>query len=66
MQTTSTSTVTLNIGPRKAAGWCEDNGIEHSWKAGPTLTVDPPIQTRECVNCGKRQYQQPPMWKDAP
>lgn len=62
----TTNTVTLNIGPKKSAGWCEANGIDHSWKSGPTLTCDPPILTRECVNCGKRQYFQPGAWQDAP
>lgn len=61
----TTSTVNLRIGPRKEAGWCKAQGIEHSWKDGPTLTVSPPIQTRECINCGQRQFQEPTQWRDA-
>ena len=61
----TTSTVMLKTGPKKEAGWCEANGADHSWKPGPTLTCNPPIQTRECVNCGKRQYQRPAEWQDS-
>lgn len=61
----TTSTVKLNIHvPPKSIGWCDEQGIEHSWKDGPTLTCDPPIHTRECSNCGKRQYKQPGEWRD--
>lgn len=52
----TTHTVSLDIGPRKEAGWCEANGVVHAWKDGPTLTVDPPIHTRYCKNCGKQQH----------
>lgn len=62
----STGTVKLNIPqPPKPKGWCEEQGIEHSWKSGPTLTCHPPIQTRECANCGHRQFLKPGEWRDA-
>ena len=64
---TTSSTVTLNIHrPPKPKGWCEDRGLVHAWEAGPTLTVPPPIPTRECLNCGQRQYFRPGQWEDAP
>lgn len=52
--------------PPKPPGWCEQQGVEHSWQTGATLTVDPPIETRFCVNCGKRQMKRPAAWDDAP
>jgi hypothetical protein len=62
----TTSTVKLNIHqPPKPKGWCDENGIAHSWEAGPTLTCNPPIPTRECLNCGKRQFFAPGHWEDA-
>jgi hypothetical protein len=51
--------------PLKTPGWCEANGIEHAWECGPTLTINPPIQTRYCVNCGKQQRLYAPQWQDA-
>ena len=62
----TTSTVKLNIGPKKGVGWCRMNDVEHHWKDGPTLTCNPPIHTRECINCGKKQYRKPEEWRDAP
>lgn len=65
MNTSTTSTVKLNIQtPPKPPGWCEESGIAHSWKDGPTLTSNPPIATRTCVNCGHRQWYQPGQWTD--
>lgn len=62
----TTSTIKLNIHvPPKPKGWCDKEGVEHSWKDGPTLTCNPPIPTRECANCGKRQYFRPGSWEDA-
>jgi hypothetical protein len=52
-------------GPRKELGWCEANGVAHAWTQGPTLTMQPPIPTRVCVNCGKKQYLHQ-EWKDRP
>ena len=48
----------------KPAGWCEENGVEHAWVSGPTLTCDPPILTRSCANCGKYQRLEPSQWRD--
>lgn len=63
----TTSTVKLNIHqPSKPKGWCDEQGIAHSWEMGPTMTVNPPIQTRQCTNCGQRQYFSPGAWTDAP
>lgn len=60
------TTATLNLPqPAKAAGWCDQHGVEHSWRDGPTLTMSPAIQTRWCINCGKRQFYQPGDWQDA-
>lgn len=42
--------------PPKEPGWCDQQGIEHSWEDGPTMTVSPPIHTRRCKNCGKSQH----------
>ena len=50
--------------PRQEAGFCEKHGIEHAWEAGPTLTSNPPIITRSCVNCGKGQRLEPERWRD--
>lgn len=62
---TSTTSIKLNIHtPPKPKGWCEEQGVAHSWKDGPSLTCNPPIHTRECVNCGKRQYLEPSVWRD--
>lgn len=62
--TASSSTVYYNAAP-KPVGWCDREGIEHSWEAGPTLTVDPPIHTRRCKNCGQEQRQSPSTWVDS-
>ncbi len=59
----TTTTVTLP-GPAKAAGWCKEQGVEHSWKEGQVLTMSPPIATRRCVNCGQRQFHRPGYWED--
>lgn len=64
MQTTGTTYI-VNQGPRKEAGWCEKEGVDHAWVEGATLTSSPPIQTRICVNCGKRQWKNEPQWYDA-
>ena len=62
----SSSTVTLNIHePPKPKGWCAEQGVAHSWQDGPVLTCNPPIATRECVNCGQRQWLTPGHWEDA-
>jgi len=50
--------------PKKDPGWCERENVEHSWESGPILTSNPPMPTRVCVNCGKRQHQRPPAWVD--
>lgn len=66
MSSASTTTVKLNIHePPKPNGWCDEHKIAHSWADGPTLTCNPPISTRSCVNCGKRQYFRPGQWEDA-
>lgn len=49
--------------PPKPMGWCDEQGIEHYYWPGPTLTGS--IPTRECKNCGKRQYLVPGTWEDA-
>ena len=54
----------VTSGPRKEAGFCDAHSIEHHYKAGPTLTCNPPIATRWCVNCGKRQRLEPETWRD--
>lgn len=59
----TTNTFTMSQ-PAKERGWCEREGIAHSWQDGPTLTVNPPIRTRSCVNCGKRQHFAPGSWVD--
>lgn len=53
----NTSTVTIKQkAPRKEAGWCEANGVEHAWEVQDyTLTSDPPQSVRICVNCGKQE-----------
>lgn len=61
----TTSTVSIK-GPPKQPGWCQEQGIEHAWEAGPALTCNPPIRTRRCKNCGLNQYQEPERWCDAP
>ena len=50
-------------GPKKEPGFCEKEGIEHSWVNGPTLTSNPPIPTRHCVNCGKQERLTPGQWQ---
>lgn len=62
----STRSTVYIKGPPKPLGWCEENGVEHSWEDGPTLTVNPPIHTRRCKNCGKRQHLRPAAWEDSP
>lgn len=54
------------IPSRKHASWCRTNGVEHSWEPGPTLTSNPPIPTRRCINCGQEQRQNPGDWLDYP
>ena len=49
---------------KKHIGWCEQQGIEHAWESGPTLAMNPPIQTRRCKNCGKEQRLYPQQWQD--
>lgn len=51
-------------GPRKYWGWCREVDVEHHWDDGPLLTSYPPIQTRWCINCGKRQQFSPGEWRD--
>ena len=60
----TTATALIQGGGIKEPGWCDRNGIEHAWQSGPTLTCNPPIQTRVCVNCGKRQQLSSPAWHD--
>jgi hypothetical protein len=52
--------------PRKPAGWCDENGVEHAWGSGPLLLSYPAHQTRKCMNCGKTQAFQPGEWYDYP
>lgn len=63
MNTTTTLRQSLGLKPK---GWCEEQGVAHAWESGPTLTVQPPVSTRICKNCGKHQHQRPPEWLDAP
>jgi hypothetical protein len=53
----STDTVTIvGFPPRKEAGWCETQGVEHAWVIqNYVLTTDPPQSVRICANCGKEQ-----------
>ena len=60
---TTTTTISLP-GPSKPKGWCKDQGIEHSWVDGPCLMSNPPISTRDCINCGQRQWKRPGVWED--
>jgi hypothetical protein len=53
----TSGTITMMAGPKKAPGWCDEQGIKHSWVGGPTLTSNPGWATRYCENCGKRQRQ---------
>lgn len=48
----------------KESGWCEKNNVAHSWVMAETLTTNPPIATRRCINCGKTQQMQPGQWVD--
>ena len=41
---------------------CEQLSLAHAWEDGPTLTVDPPIVTRKCMNCGRREKWVPGRW----
>ena len=45
---TITAPVTITTpGPRKEAGWCEAQGVEHAWEVQDyTLTTDPPQAVR--------------------
>lgn len=52
--------------PLKKPGWCEEQGIAHAWESGSTLLSAPPIQTRQCANCGKVQWLRQPKWEDRP
>jgi hypothetical protein len=58
------STTYFGQHPKKPPGWCEEQGIPHNWQMGPTLTSNPPISTRECCVCGKRQHLRPSDWVD--
>ena len=51
---------------KKPKGWCKENGVEHAWQDGPVLTVNPPIYTRVCINCGQQQRMAPRRWEDYP
>lgn len=64
MRLTMSNTVNIPT-PPKPKGWCVEQGVDHSWKDGATLTSNPPIHTRECVNCGQRQWLSPGQWNDA-
>lgn len=55
--TAVSGTAVVGSGPKKAPGWCDEQGIKHSWGSGPTLTSNPGWATRYCENCGKRQRQ---------
>lgn len=59
----TTNTVKAEQHP-KPYGWCQSNGVAHAYEDGPTLTIDPPIQTRICKNCGWRQFKRPSVWSD--
>jgi hypothetical protein len=48
--------------PIKEAGYCEREGIEHSWEMTEVLTSNPPIPTRTCKNCGKKEHLTPSTW----
>jgi hypothetical protein len=63
MHSSTTTTIQLP-GPTKPKGWCKEQGIAHSWESGPTLMSNPPISTRECVNCGQVQWKSPGDWTD--
>ena len=51
---------------RQGLGFCAKHGLEHAWENGPTFTVNPPIYTRSCVNCGQGQRMFPSQWQDWP
>lgn len=57
--------------PRKDKGWCDANGVEHSWADVPRTASDD-SHKRWCVNCGHSQRLDPPptmvvsRWIDEP
>lgn len=61
----TSGTFILSFNPPKPKGWCEEQGVAHAWMDGPMLTSNPPIATRQCANCGKRQHLRPGEWEDA-
>lgn len=64
MSTTTAGKIT--IGTPKSKGWCTEQGIDHAWADGSTLTMNPPIQRRFCTNCGQVQHWMPGHWEDHP